>query len=404
MTARQAHATHIEALDSLRAVCAICVILFHFETISILTNLPFFRHSWMLVDFFFVLSGFVITAAYADNLRNGFPAIHYIVLRLARVWPLHIVLLAGFVALELSKLAMHGPISQTLFAPPREVGSLLMNIALLQVFGIYDHLTWNVPSWSIAAEFWVYIIAAGIFIHARRATVLVLAILALCCLLLMVGWGRPYLNLAHDSSVVRCLYGFCLGSLTFSALRGHGVDASNRATWTAAEVGFVVVAIAAVSLAQGPATFAVPPLFAAGVFIFAHQGGLVSKALNWRFPVWLGSISYSIYMTHTFIIGRVLDVTVILDSLLQGGLGGKVVVNAMGARVLTGSEGFVTAILLITLCLIVAISFATYRWIEQPCNKWVRQRLGRARALPAAAAADRSTTHHEPMAQLEGAS
>ena len=57
-------------LESLRGIAAISVALFHFQTESFLTNNIFIRNSWLMVDFFFVLSGFVIAYNYQSKIKH----------------------------------------------------------------------------------------------------------------------------------------------------------------------------------------------------------------------------------------------------------------------------------------------------------------------------------------------
>ncbi len=58
-------------LDSWRGIAACLVALFHLDAYSHLYAVPFLRNSWLFVDFFFVLSGFVIAANYQQRLRDG---------------------------------------------------------------------------------------------------------------------------------------------------------------------------------------------------------------------------------------------------------------------------------------------------------------------------------------------
>ena len=51
------------AIDSLRGICAIIVAVYHFSSNSILAALPFIKNGFLFVDFFFVLSGFVIASS-----------------------------------------------------------------------------------------------------------------------------------------------------------------------------------------------------------------------------------------------------------------------------------------------------------------------------------------------------
>ena len=57
------------ALDSLRGLCALMVALMHINSISHISESTLVRQSWLFVDFFFVLSGFVIAHSYIDRSR-----------------------------------------------------------------------------------------------------------------------------------------------------------------------------------------------------------------------------------------------------------------------------------------------------------------------------------------------
>src|SRR5579872_5807008 len=97
-----------KVLDAWRGLAASFVALFHLQAYSHLYELSFLRHSFLFVDFFFVLSGFVITANYRARLLSGFSFWHFMLLRLGRLYPLHIALLVAFVALELVRYKFAG--------------------------------------------------------------------------------------------------------------------------------------------------------------------------------------------------------------------------------------------------------------------------------------------------------
>jgi peptidoglycan/LPS O-acetylase OafA/YrhL len=339
----------------------------------------------MFVDFFFVLSGFVITAAYADDLHRGFSISRFLCLRLARIWPLHAVMVLLFVALECSKLIVQVAPFTPMFAPPRDPGSLVLNLLLLQVFGFYDYVTWNAPSWSIAAEFWVYVMAAFLFRFSGKERRAVLVAIAAVCAAVMLWSGAPFLNLTYDGAVVRCLYGFAIGSLAcsiFARSRSWTRDAilrSERTLWTLAEALILSAVLAAVwHLEGGPVTIALPLLFGLCVLVLAQQGGLVSAWLSRKVPVWLGTISYSIYMTHLFVEGRLLDVLTLAGRWLDVPTVERVIVDGAAKRVVVGSALFINGTILALLVLILAVSYGSYRLIERPCNQWVRSRMSRA--------------------------
>jgi peptidoglycan/LPS O-acetylase OafA/YrhL len=74
-----------EILDGMRGIAAIVVMLQH-NYVSL--HLRCFRNSFVAVDFFFMLSGFVICHAYMNKLRHGMPAGHFIARRVGRLYPI----------------------------------------------------------------------------------------------------------------------------------------------------------------------------------------------------------------------------------------------------------------------------------------------------------------------------
>jgi peptidoglycan/LPS O-acetylase OafA/YrhL len=85
-----------EVLDSWRGICALLVTLFHFPAAGWLATNGFIRGSYLFVDFFFVLSGFVIAHAYGERLGDGTSFRKFMVTRFGRLFPLHAFMLLAF--------------------------------------------------------------------------------------------------------------------------------------------------------------------------------------------------------------------------------------------------------------------------------------------------------------------
>ncbi len=98
--AGQPRAERFIALDSLRGLAAVAVMLFHIGNFGWLGGFDAIQHAWLLVDFFFVLSGFVIAASYGERLAQGYSGGKFMALRLGRVVPLHAAVVAAFVLAE----------------------------------------------------------------------------------------------------------------------------------------------------------------------------------------------------------------------------------------------------------------------------------------------------------------
>src|ERR1700746_4045007 len=92
------------ALDSLRGLCALMVALLHINSVSHISESSFVRQSWLFVDFFFVLSGFVIAFTYLDKIESKAALVEFAIRRFGRVWPLHAAILRLFVVSECLKV------------------------------------------------------------------------------------------------------------------------------------------------------------------------------------------------------------------------------------------------------------------------------------------------------------
>jgi peptidoglycan/LPS O-acetylase OafA/YrhL len=91
------------ALDSLRGVCASIVAFFHVDGDALIKTVPFVANGFLFVDFFFVLSGFVIAASYGEKIVTGFPIGKFMFLRLGRLYPLHAFMLFAYVFIAIFK-------------------------------------------------------------------------------------------------------------------------------------------------------------------------------------------------------------------------------------------------------------------------------------------------------------
>ncbi len=371
------------ALDSLRGLCAIAVCLFHFRAAGPISTSDFIGGSWLFVDFFFVLSGFVITANYRSRLSDSRELIPYIVLRFARVWPLHVVVLVAYILMELlgSLLDGAGIMQRVPFTDDKPVYAIFTNLTFTQIFGIEGRVTWNQPAWSIAAEFWTYLIFAAICFVGARSSYLILAIVAVAAAALLAYLPEGQIALTHSGSLIRCVYGFSTGGLAWAVWERLGrriahPDRPADAIATAAEVASLAFVVAYVSnVGISPANLAAPVVFGVSILIFAHQRGRLSQLLKLPFLVQLGTLSYSIYMVHAFVQSRFDDALRLFGSASGIDVVTDTISASGRAKMLAGSsatQGVVFTVLM--LCIVFITASLTYKYVEQPA-------LGRARRL-----------------------
>lgn len=356
-----------EVLDALRGICALLVVLFHFNSNGYLAQLPIVQNGWLFVDYFFVLSGFVIAHSYGTRLTEGRISVaRFMGLRMGRIYPLHLFVLLGFVSLEML-LVLGGDtigryVSREPFTGSRGIEALIQNLFLFQTFGIGKAVGWNVPAWSIAAEMWTYLVFALVFVVSKGRSALASGVLAVVALLALMSYS-PDLDVTFQGGILRCIFGFGIGVVTYHLFRRFG-----RSGGSAAEIAAVLVSIIFVSFAEGALTFLAPVVFGSVVFVLASQNGGVSQVLKRRSFQFLGLTSYSIYMIHTFIQGRVGEVLQITKIV-------AIRVDGAGRTFLEGSPLVADAITLAMLALVVSAAYVTYSLVEKPGQALSRRLL-----------------------------
>ena len=375
--------TRFDALDGCRGLCALMVVLLHAPIAGPIGQSGFVRHSFLFVDFFFVLSGFVIAHSWGARLMDGRRCSDFIQARFWRVYPLHVFMLLLFLAFELAMRGGRG------FDPARDGAqtpeTFLHNLFLTHSLGFTSQLSWNYPSWSISAEFVSYLIFALLAVCAARWLRIILPIIAFAgSAFLLVRLG--HIEAHVDFGWLRCLVGFSLGAFLrlflWEPLRCDVAEGPSRG-WTLLEIAAVSYVVGFVTLfGEGPISIAAPFVFMAAIFVLAHEGGWVSHGLKSRPVMWLGLLSYSVYMTHAFVIARLTNAGTLAEKLLhwpifvEGAPSTKIMANTLGGE-------------LVVLALIVAgtlaFSVLTWRFVERPGQALGRKLAARRRAPPALA-------------------
>jgi peptidoglycan/LPS O-acetylase OafA/YrhL len=355
-----------EALDSWRGVCALLVAIFHFPLAGPIGENAFVRGSFLFVDFFFVLSGFVIAHACTDKVGTGQGLTKFLVTRFGRLFPLHAFMLAAFVGFELVRLAIPSLAGgEPPFSGAFSLDTLPANLALLHGTGIHVHLSWNAPSWSISTELFAYVFfGVAVLLLGKRSLVLFAAAVVAGPLILFKH-SPDFMDATYDFGFVRCLYGFSAGVLTHALLAGK-VDSGPMSreafwTWTVAEFAVIGAVVLFVSTAASNAGGLIAPLlFAFAVALFAHEGGYVSRLMKTKPLLLLGTISYSIYLTHIFVQSRMMNAAKILDARFVDGI---LTVSKDGASY---SQAVAIPAIIMMAGLTVLVSYVTYRVIEAP--------------------------------------
>lgn len=147
--------TTLEPLTGVRLFLALGVVFFHYQLFWVLPAeaAPILNRARLGVDIFFILSGFILTHVYLTG--DKAPSYwDFISARFARVYPAHFFILIGALALTLGAGFVGVAINPNNFS----IFSFLTSLFLVHAwFPTQDMANWNGPSWSLSAEWFVYL-------------------------------------------------------------------------------------------------------------------------------------------------------------------------------------------------------------------------------------------------------
>ena len=320
-----------EILDGLRGVAALMVVAFHlFETYSKGPAFQIINHGYLAVDFFFVLSGFVIGYAYDDR-WDRMTTWGFFKRRLTRLHPMVIMgTLIGAALFFFQDAGMFPNIMQTPLW--KFLLCLVMGILMIPCGSSLDIRGWgelnsfNGPNWSLTLEYCGNILYAFVFRHLPKAA---LAVLCACCafftLDLTLGWDvfglfpdGPQYNVIGGWSLnaqqmyigfTRLLYPFLCGLLISRILPGHRSDNNPSGSPIHLKGGFWWCSLALVIIMSLPCIGgkqgipdgifqAVSILAIFPLIVLAGAGSMTTHRWSTKVCKWLGDISYPIYITH----------------------------------------------------------------------------------------------------------
>jgi len=335
--AQPAPQTQFIALAGLRGVAALVVVQWHGQ--SFLGG-PLIAHGYLAVDFFFLLSGWVLAHAYDRRLQKGLSGVQFMRLRLIRLYPVYLLaLLLMYAGWSIGGHSIvPGPLLALLFLPD------LLVAGSGWVIG---------PAWSPAAE-----LAANIpfaFLH-RGLTARVLVITIGLALLWLVWWAATHgsLDLGYASGTriglfPRVFFAFPLGVLLYRHRAALTRWAPTWSAWPAAILLVLGLGIPSPSAATGWFDLLIVAFLLPAVLIFASRAQ--PDARTTIIATTLGTISYPLYLLHFPAFSAV-------DALLQALQGRDIATLPLVPGLL-----LVAAVLL--------ISWLVDRHFDQPLRRWL---------------------------------
>lgn len=378
--------SYIPSLTPLRGIAAVLVLVYHFHLLAMPlqdTEKYHFMGKWyLMVDLFFVLSGFILYHVYGSYFKDGWNKVHfgrYIRARLARIYPLHLFTLLYAIGLYFfidSFGVEWAPIEKEIF----NLAAIPTSLLLIDAWGMHPEATWNTPSWSISVEWFVYLLFPLLvipFLRKNRKAIMVLMLIALTGFLLIMFWLGPAnyvvrarhlgafdtgppsiwsIGVITGPALLRGLSGFIVGMVAYHAyLQDWGKRwLQNGFIW----MGFWIFLLLTWNARILPDMVAVC-LFGFLILSTAYATGWIKSFLNNQVMIYLGDISYSIYLVHMLVLFTFLGLQKLDPVPTEQPL------PEFGVR-------WTMAIVFLLMNLLIAT--ATYFGIEKPARTYLRRR------------------------------
>ncbi len=286
-------------LDGLRFLAAGLIVLYHYQSEGPwpLDRLsPVFLRGYLATDFFLILSGYVLGRAYGRKVATGTVSDErFLLLRVMRVWPAHLVMLGAFALVIALGLAFGAAPAHPDQYQWRDLPGQAL---LIHAWGLDTGSGWNLPTWSLSALVICYAAFPTLWRKLSRVGL---------SLLLFVGglatvWAADLISrtlyhhalfdLPFNLGVLRALPLFVFGACI---ARAGELDwpPSRWAVWLAVASGLLVTVL------QGFGRFDLMSVALLGLLVAA--GGAVRTSRGQQVAAKAGQISFALYITHIFV-------------------------------------------------------------------------------------------------------
>jgi peptidoglycan/LPS O-acetylase OafA/YrhL len=354
-------------LDSFRGLCALAVVLFHTYVVNSFAEMALFTNAYLFVEFFFVLSGFVLYHTYSHRLSSLTDYKTFFVTRTLRLYPLHLTMLGIYIVLELGKYlaerkGLH--FNDGAFSGATAPHELLPNLLLLQAW-LSNTITgsFNYPSWSISIEYYMYLLFGAIMILAPRNHLKLFALISLLSFVVLFLPESPL-----KTGIFRGCSCFFAGICTYVIFtKIKDIELSAR-TFTVIELLSIGITYAVIVSNFEYKGVIASLLFCGLILVFSFERGSISRILQGEYFVKLGNLSFSIYMTHAAILYVFKSGAIVLSKVtgteLTTMLPSHDVPADMIKYIATGSAVTDDLVVLAQLITVLFVSRYTYKYIE----------------------------------------
>lgn len=357
---RERH-SYISALNALRGFAAIYVVIYHlryFTDFDWFGEFPAIRFGYIGVDFFFILSGLIISHVYLEKSRSADTMFwtNFIWLRFARLFPVHLLIMALMLT-----AALIGPYFNSQYKPinAQQLWDWFSLSFLFRQWLLPDGYAWNAPAWSVSAELFAYLLIFPVvcrFGRARRAMTGLTLILTGTIFWIFLVFNAGTVNVIQGPGpLIRVCAGFLAGSGLFILLSSTAAQKKRQQlNWNIIYTAVFLAGVPVWSLALWMQAAGVSPdllliSYLVMLICVTYCGvGKISSILASKPLFWLGEISFSLYLCHVPILSA-LSYLAVFAEIESGGIFGfwAVVVSIIVAHLL-------------------------FLYVEMPARRWLR--------------------------------
>lgn len=296
----------ITKLDGLRGVFSLMVVFHHFTSellpLAIYNNF-IIRQSWLFVDLFFILSGFVIALNY-QTIENIESFVIFIKKRFIRLYPLLFFSVLCFLILKLTGTYFFDGMINT-------PGTLGDNFSLTFETLLFTNSTpllgtspgMNYPSWSISSEMISYTLyGLLLLLLSKKFTTISFIGVIIGSILSLVYINELSLNYTSDFGFLRGFISFFIGVLLFKLHTFNKTTFHHLFEYLSPPIIIGCFYLMSNVLFSENYYFLAPFLLGISIFILIKTNGPIGRLLETEKLQFLGRISYSIYLNHGIVI------------------------------------------------------------------------------------------------------
>ncbi|RKR14641.1 peptidoglycan/LPS O-acetylase OafA/YrhL [Maribacter vaceletii] len=378
--------SYLYNLSALRGIAAIMVVTLHFH--FFLGGLVPYKNAglvdklYLMVDLFFILSGFIMCYVYETSFTTRVTRKKYksfLIARLARIYPLHIITLFAKVIMFITvvligKFHLLSDLGKHIY----RLDAIPVQLVFLQTIGIYNFDTWNAPAWSLSAEWWAYVIFPFLFIMFRKLGFKnwwvggILVILGWLSIEFLLAPLEPFFNFPLNPNhktldvnwhygTIRGIVGFMAGMIVWQLFKTSKGKKWIRNGWFLSGVLVLCLISMQFKWYDTITVFLFTPL----ILSLAYGSKNANYFLGLRLFQKLGKWSFSIYIWHMIFMDIILLYFRFQSSEKLGGL----------IRPIKGTYVEKWTYFILCVAFICFMANLSYRYIETPTRNWIKNKF-----------------------------